>query len=264
MGSVREQLTNMFIKVMAGTVSREEGTMLINHLAKEDPVGTISEIAFLRDNPPPNVFPKTILHTVALARNKAFFKLMVESLDHKNEEVSILAAEEMARLHTGEAKSALIGHLNSEAYHVRKASAAALAKGFGAEGIEILKNHVLSHEEPFFRSTSAQGLLIAGRKGVEALLEILNSGNPGAVTSAAEAISKAGDNKSGEDITVIINALSSAGDKKDIPSVIALLKAVASFKERARNFAGYVLAFADYPFEEVRSEAENALREIRS
>ena len=84
MSSIKEKLTNMFLKVMAGTVTREEGTMLINHLAKEDPSGTVSELAYLVENPPPGVFQKTILHTISLARNKAFFGIMISCLEHKN------------------------------------------------------------------------------------------------------------------------------------------------------------------------------------
>ena len=44
MSSIREKLTNMFSKVMAGTVTREEGTMLINHLAREDLAETVREL----------------------------------------------------------------------------------------------------------------------------------------------------------------------------------------------------------------------------
>ncbi|MDP2690278.1 MAG: hypothetical protein Q8P48_09225, partial [Deltaproteobacteria bacterium] len=77
MSGEREKLANMFTKVMAGTVTREEGTMLINHLAKEDMASTVSELSYLMENPPPGVFPKTILHTIALSRNKAFHDIMI-------------------------------------------------------------------------------------------------------------------------------------------------------------------------------------------
>jgi hypothetical protein len=60
MSSIREKLTNMFSKVMAGTVTREEGTMLLNHLAKEDQAGTVTELAALIETPPPGVFLKTL------------------------------------------------------------------------------------------------------------------------------------------------------------------------------------------------------------
>ena len=51
MSSIKEKLTNMFEKVMAGTVTREEGTMLLNHLVREDPAGTVAELALLIENP---------------------------------------------------------------------------------------------------------------------------------------------------------------------------------------------------------------------
>ncbi|MBI5493371.1 MAG: HEAT repeat domain-containing protein [Deltaproteobacteria bacterium] len=263
MSSIREKLNNMFSKVMAGTVTREEGTMLINHLAKEDQADTIRELIYLIDNPPQGVFPKTVLHTIALSRNKAFYGIMLESLEHKNEDVSILAAEELASLKTSDAKYVLMEHLNSEVYHVRKASALALAKGFD-DGVEILKRHIIAHPEPFYRLTSAQALLLSGRKGgLSSLIEILSSGNEGAVKTAAEALSGAGDMLPGEDIPKILGALMLAGDNKDSRLIIELLKVVAGLKGRARGFEGFVLAFTDYPSDPVRAEAEHALKEIR-
>lgn len=262
MSSIREKLTNMFSKVMAGTVTREEGTMLINHLAKEDQAGTVMELSYLIDNPPPGVFPKTVLHTIALARNKAFYSIMLAALEHKNEDVSILAAQELARLKTSDAKYVLTEHLTSEVYHVRKASALALVKGF-EDGVEILKKHIETHPEPFFRSTSAQALLLSGKKGIAALIGILSSGDEGAVKSASEVLSGAGDLLTGEDIPKILGALMLAGDNNDSRLIIELLKVVASLKGRARGFEGFVLAFADYPSEPVRLEAQNTLKVIR-
>ena len=57
MRSTREKLAHMFSKVMAGTVTREEGTMLLNHLVKEDLAGTIKELAYLIDYRPGH-FPR--------------------------------------------------------------------------------------------------------------------------------------------------------------------------------------------------------------
>lgn len=263
MSPIREKLNNMFTKVMAGTVTREEGTMLINHLAKEDQAGTIRELLHLIDNPPQGVFPKTVLHTISLSRNKAFYGIMVESLEHKNEDVSILAAEELAGLKTSDAKSVLTEHLNSEVYHVRKASALALAKGF-EDGVELLKRHVNTHPEPFYRLTSAQGLLLSGRKaGLSSLIETLSSGNEGAVKTAAEVLAGAGEVLSSEDIPKILGALMLAGDSRDSRLIIELLKVVAGLKGRAIGFEGFVLAFTDYPSETVRAEAEHTLKEIR-
>lgn len=263
MSTIREKLTNMFSKVMAGTVTREEGTMLINHLAREDQAETVRELSNLMDNPPPGVFPKTILHTIALSRNKAFYNIMVAGLDHKNEDVSILAAQELAKLKTADAKGVLAEHLNSDAYHVRKASAIALVQGF-VEGLEIVKGHMLEQTEPFYRLTSAQALVKAGRKGVDTLITVLSSENAGAITSAAEALIISADEISQTDVPRVFDALMTAGDRKDTQTIIELLKVAASLKDKARGFEGYVKAFSDYPFEPVRKEAQNALNRIRS
>lgn len=263
MSSIKEKLNNMFSKVMAGTVTREEGTMLINHLAKEDQAGTVKELMFLIDNPPPGVFPKTILHTVALSRNKAFFNIMIACLEHKNEDVSILAAQELAKLKTGDAKEVLTEHLDSEAYHVRKASAIALVQGF-VDGIELVRDHLLKHREPFYRLTSAQALLKAGKKGVDSLLSILSSGQGGPMATAAEALAAGSRDLDQNDIPRIFDALMTAGDRKDAQSIIELLKVAGALKGKASGFEGFVLAFADYPSEPVRKEAQNALKMIRS
>lgn len=263
MSSVKEKLTNMFSKVMAGTVTREEGTMLINHLVKEDQAATVKELVYLIDYPPPGVFPKTILHTIALSRNKAFFNIMISCLEHKNEDVSILAAQELAKLKTGDAKEVLTEHLDSEVYHVRKASAIALVQGF-VEGVDIVKGHVLRHREPFYRLTSAQALIVAGRKGVDSLISILASGEVGPMMTAAEALISGCGALDQNDVTKVFDALMTAGDKKDSPLIIELLKVVAALKGKASGFEGFVMAFTDYPSEPVRKEAQNALKMIRS
>lgn len=264
MSEMRDKLSNMFIKVMAGTVTREEGTMLINHLVKENPAEAVKEVAYLIDTPPPNVFPKTIFHTIALTRNKVFFDVMVQSLDNKNEEVSILAAEELARQRSDDAKKVLVEHLLSEAYHVRKATATALAKGFGAEGIEILKKHIHAHKETFYRTTSALGLLSVGSKGVEALLQIMLTDDSGAVCTAAEVLGKDPSKIKDEDVPRVIDALMMAGDRKDSSAIIALLKTAATLKGRVKKYEWYVAAFEDYPFNLVRNEAKAAMKEIAS
>lgn len=262
MNSIREKLSNMFSKVMAGTVTREEGTMLINHLAKENLVETVSELSYLIDTPPPGVFSKTILHTIALARNKSFHNILVASLDHKNEDVSILAAEELARLKTSEAQEVLVEHLTSDVYHVRKASAAALAQF--PEGLATLKEHILTHSEPFYRLTSAQALIKAGKQGIETLLSILNSGKEDAVKSIAEALIAAGKDLGNSEIPKIFEALMMAGDRKDTQSILGLLKVAGSLKGKARGFEGYVMAFEDHPTESVRKEAQDALKQIKA
>ncbi len=259
MGTIREQLTNMFSKVMAGTVTREEGTMLINHLARDGQADTTKELAFLIDNPPPGVFAKTILHTIALSRNKAFFNLMISSLEHKNEDLSILAAQELARLKTSDAKHVLTEHLNSEAYHVRKVSALALVEGF-SDGPEILKKHILAHAEPFYRSTSAEALTKCGENGTNVLIYILQLQNTGAAVTAAQALDNMAGKLTSADIPKIIEALMLAGDRKDSLLIIELLKLVSHIGRRAKGFEGYVKVFSDHPSKAVHDEAANAIK----
>ncbi len=260
MSTVRERLANMFTKIMAGTITREEGTFLINDLAKKNLAECIKDLGYLIDNPPSGVSPKAILHTVALSRNKAFNNLMIASLEHKNEGVSILAASELGRLHTDEAKRVLVDHLSSEVYHVRQASAEALTEF--ADGFEILKKHILAHKEPFYRGTSAQALLKAGKKGMEALLSILSSGNFGAIATVAAVIIKSAQSIEAADSPKIFDALKFAGDKKDTASIIELLRLVAALKDRAKGFEQYVRAFADHPYELIRKEAKSTLAQI--
>lgn len=263
MNDIREKLSNMFQKVMAGTVTREEGTMLINFLAKQTPADTVKELTYLIDNPPQNVFPKTVVHTIALTRNRLFYDLMVKSLDHKNEEVSILAAEELARLHTSEAMTVLVEHLTSEAYHVRKASALAIAKGFGPEGIEILKNHIMTGNGPFYLSTSINALLEAGKRGMDAIMHILSHGNAATVTVVAQGILKSDKAVPDTDIPKVVEALMRAGDRKDTSSITELLRLVGSFREKAKSYEGFVMAFTDHQSDTVKNEAKHTLQMLK-
>lgn len=260
--SSKEKLTNMFTKVVAGTVTREEGAMLLNHLAKEDPDGALSELALLIKDPPPGVFAKTIIHMIALARNKAFYGIMVANLDHDNEDIPDIAAQEIARLKTAEAREVLSDRLNSAAVHVRKASATALVQNF-SDGLEVVKRHMLLEQQrPMYRLTSAQALLSAGRKGVETLLSLLGSEDGDAVTTAAEALISAGNGLDQADIPRVFDALMSAGDREDARSIIEILKVAASLSGRARGFEGFIRAFSDHPLEPVRAEAQNALNRV--
>lgn len=262
MSSIKEKLNNMFLKVVAGTVTREEGAMLLNHLAKEDPSGTAEELLSLVDAPPQGVYPKTILHMVALARNKAFYEIMATGLLNRDEDVSILSAQELARIKSFEARNLLTENLNHDTPHVRKASAVALIQGF-PEGLDIVKRHVIGDREPELRSSSAQALVESGRKGVEALLMVLGSGSPEGLDVAAEALADSAEELGAGDVQKVFEALTNAGDREDRASIIGLLKVVASLRDKARGFEGFIQAFADSPFEQVRSEATSALRKIR-
>ncbi|MFQ5442304.1 MAG: HEAT repeat domain-containing protein [Thermodesulfobacteriota bacterium] len=258
-----EKLTNMFSKIMAGTVTREEGGILINHLVKENMVETKKALSYLIENPPRNVFQKTVLHTIALARNKAFLEIMAESLHSDNEDVSLMAASELARLRTEDAKNILLENLNHEIYHVRKSSAIALAEDFGEEGLEKLKDHILTHEEPFYRATSAQALLCAGKRGKEVLFSILSSDNPGAIHSATEVIAESAMELTAEYLPLAVDGLLRSADRRDIPSIVELLKVIALFEEGARKFEDYVAVFTDDPSESVRVEAQRTMKRIR-
>lgn len=253
----------MFSKIIAGTVSREEGAILINHLVKESSVETISALSYLIENPPRNVFQKTMLHTIALARNKALFKIMAESIHSKDEDVSLLAASELARLRTDGAKKTLIEHLDNDIYHVRRSAAVALAEDYGDDGIDILKDHILSHEEPFYRATSAQGLLNSGETGVKTLFSIMSIAKPGPAFSAVEALTGFEGEIKDDLIPVAIETLMQAGDRRDIPLVVEVLKLLALFKKRALKYEAFITAFADDNSESIRLEAQKTLHEIR-
>lgn len=260
--SIKEQLINMFSKVMAGTVSREEGTMLLNYLVKEKQAETVRELVYLIETPPPGVFPKTILHTIALSRNRAFYNIMVAGLCSKHEDVSLLAAEELGRLKTAEAKNTLVEHLKSERYHVRKVSAAALAQNY-EDGPAMVEKELLSNPEPFFRTTYAQALTRAGKNGIAALLNVMNTGSSAAAVASAEALTSIATELDEKEIQQVFHALMSAGDRKDSMLIIAILKLAGTLSSRVRGFEGYVKAFTDHPADIVRDEAKAALRLIK-
>lgn len=260
--SIKEKLNNMFLKVVAGTVTREEGAMLLNHLAKEDAAGTAGELALLVDTPPQGVYPKTILHMVALARNKVFYELMAAGLVNRDEEVSMMSAQELARIKSFEARNLLSEHLNNDSPHVRKASASALIQGF-PEGLDIVRRHAAGDRSPDLRLSSAQALVESGRKGAEALLDLLGSGSADGLDVAAEALADAVEELGAADVQKVFDALINAGDREDHASTAGLLRVAASLKDKARGFEGFIQAFADSPVEQVRLEARNALQKIR-
>lgn len=262
MSSIKEQLINMFSKVMAGTVSREEGTMLLNYLVREKQAETVRELVYMIETPPPGVFPKTILHTIALSRNRAFYNIMIAGLCSKHEDVSLLAAEELGKLKTVEAKNALVEHLKSERYHVRKVSATALAQNY-EDGPAMVEKELLSNPEPFFRTTYAQALAKAGKNGFTALLHVMSTGSSAAAVASAEALTSVANELDEKDVQQVFHALMSAGDRKDSMLIIAILKLAGTLSSRVRGFEGYVKAFLDHPADIVRDEAKAALRLIK-
>lgn len=264
MSSTRDQLVSMFSKVMGGTVTREEGAMLLNDMARGMEAEVLKELTFLVENPPPDVHQKTILHTIVLARNEAFLSIMISSLANESDEVSTFAAEELARLKSDEAKKVLVEHLGVDDYNVRKVTAAAFARNFGAEGIELLRNYIIENPEPLYRLTSADALLGAGRPGINALLSVLKCPDPGPLQTVAEAIEKGGVELDGDSMRSVIDGLLLAGDREDEPSIAALLKAIASLGSRARPLGVYVMAFSDHRSEAVRNAARGTLKKIGS
>lgn len=258
-----DRLTAMFSKIIAGTVSREEGAILINHLVKENSIETISALTYLIENPPRNVFQKTVLHTIALARNKALFKIMAESIHSQDEDVSFLAASELARLRTEGAKTTLIENLDNEIYHVRKSAAMALAEDYGDDGLNVLKEHMLDHEEPFYRATSAQGLVCAGASGINTLFSILQTDKEGPVFSSAEALTGFEGEIKANLIPVAIEALMKAGDRRNIPLVVELLRLLALCNKEALKYEPFIAAFTDDNSESIRLEAQKTLHTIK-
>ncbi|MBI5562453.1 MAG: hypothetical protein HY894_06340 [Deltaproteobacteria bacterium] len=262
MSTVRDQLLNMFGKVSAGTVTEAEGTMLINSLAKKEPQEVVKELYDLIHNTPAHLTAQLIFHTVAASRSRLFFDVLTSALDHKREDVSIFACEELSRYFAMEAKFVLAEHLNSDAYHVRKSSATIIAKVFGDSGLEILKKHVLAHAEHYYRMTSADVLANCGKKGVDALVAILNFGNHNAAATVAEVLSRDPYQIADADVPKILNALMEAGDANAKDAIVALLKLAASLGKRTKQFVEYVRAYEDWPDELVSAEAWNALMEI--
>lgn len=262
MSDTREKLINMFSKILAGTVTREEGTFLINALVKNDLDGTKKDIMSLLQNPPPNIHAKTVLHTIILSRNKGLSDVVVAGLTHKSEDVAVFSAQELARLKSAEAKAMLLTQLGSDAYHVRKACGMALAENF-KDGLDMLRDHVLSGTDASCRATSALSMLKSGRPGVLALLGILNSGGTDGASAAAGALCLAGDVIMKEDLPKIFDALMSSGDRNDDQVIIDILKIIAALNGKARGFESYVMAFTDYASETVRVEVQNTLRQIK-
>lgn len=262
MSAVRDQLLSMFARVAAGTVTQEEGTMLINSLVKKEPQDTVKELYDLIHNTPIEFSTQLIFHTVASSRSRAFFDVLTSALDHKSEEVSMFACEELSKYFPAEAQFVLAEHLGSDVYYVRKASGTILVRIFGDTGIDLLTRQLLSHAEHYYRVTSAEVLANAGKKGVDALIRILNSNNHDATATVAEVLAKDPYQINDADVVKIFNALLEAGDAKAKEAVVALLKLVAALGRRAKQFVEYVRAYEDYPDELISAEAWNTLLEI--
>jgi hypothetical protein len=264
MATIKEQLNAVFVKIMAGTVTREEGGMLLGDLVGTDKAGTLKELEYLLENPPQNVHRKTIFHTVILSRDKAFVFLIAKTLDSQDEDLAIVAAEELSRLHTAEAEKVLSEHLNVETYSTRKASAAALARGCGANGVKLLREHLLECTLALYCDTSTEALLQAGRAGIETLIEVLACGKEVPTNSAVKALVKAPGTLLISEIRPLVDALMFAGDSDDSVSTVALLKVIASLGGAAGKYEGFVLAFEENRSSLVSDEAGRTLAAIRT
>ncbi len=264
MTTVKEQLNTVFTKIMAGTVTREEGAMLLNDCVKNSGAETIKELEYLLINPPQNVHKKTIFHTMVLARNKAFVPLMAITLDNPDEDLAIVAAQELSRLHTDEAQDVLIKHLDIDNYGARKASAEALARGFGQKGADILKEHVINNDVALIRLTSAEALLQAGSAGFKALIELIFCEKSGPSDSAVEVLTKAPGSLLSKEVRPLVDALMVAGDKDDTVAAIALLKIITSLGGLAGRYVDFVRVFEENASEAVRDEAGRTLASIRA
>ncbi|MBE9527653.1 MAG: HEAT repeat domain-containing protein [Proteobacteria bacterium] len=264
MATIKEQLNTLFAKITAGTVTREEGGMLLGDLVGKEEAETLKELAYMVENPPESVNRKTVFHTIVLARNKAYVPLIAKTLDSQDEELAIVAAEELSRLHTAEAVQALGEHLRAETCSTRKASAAALARGCGSNGVQLLREHLLESTQALYCDTSAAALLQAGRAGIEALIEVLVCGKEAPVNSAVEALVKAPGTVLVSEVRSLIDALMLAGDNGDPVSTVALLKVIASLGGAAGKYEGFVLAFEENLSSLVSDEAGRTLAAIRT
>lgn len=262
--SLRDQIIAMFLKIAAKTISREEGTLLLNDLQKHstDKSEVRRIIIDLSEKPPKDVYVKTIFHTVALTKNPAFTKILEVGLEHKSEDISIVAADGLARLGNDEARDSLVHHLTSDSYHVRKASGDVLIKGWGRQGIKLVATHGLSHPETYYRYTAALSLAKSGRTGISTLLETFATNNMNAIQSAADALSEVGNAVAKEEVPKLVHALEAAIGSKHSNAAIALLKLLGVMKEKVSGFEEHIAILLDYNYEPIRISAQNALASI--
>lgn len=262
--SVRDQIVAMFLKIAAKTISREEGTLLLNDLQRRasDKSEVRRIIIDLSEKPPKDVYVKTIFHTVALTKNPAFTKILEVGLEHKSEDISIVAADGLANLGNDEARDALAHHLINDSYHVRKASGDVLIKGWGKMGIKLVAMHGLSHPETYYRYTAALSLARSGKAGISVLLETFSSNNMNAIQSAADALSEVENAVGKEEVPKLVYALETAVANKHSAAVIALLKLLGAMKGKVSGFEEHIAVLTDYNYEPVRIAANNALASV--
>ncbi len=263
--SLRDQIVTMFLKIAARTISREEGTLLLNDIVRgniNNKIEVVRTILDLCQKPPKDIYVKTVFHTIALAKNPVFTKILEVGLEHKNEEISIVCADGLANLGNDEARDSLTQHLTNDSYHVRKASGDVLIKGWGRMGVKLVVANGLSHPETYYRYTAALSLARGGKAGISALLEVFISNNMNAIQSAAEALSEFENVVGKEDVPKLVHALEAAVANKHSNAILALLKLLGTMKDKVSGFEEHIAVLTDYNYEPVRIAAHNALASV--
>lgn len=170
---IRQRLCSVFQKIADGKVTREGGALFLKDLVRMADTGlVVKELENLTACPPSGVYAKTILHTLLLTRNDLFIGILSKFLTHKDEEIAVFAAKGLAGLGSFESLKVLVKHLDHDGYLCRKAAAEALAEGFGRDGIEALKHHIMAVNGYMYKLTSIEALL-KSKDGVRALVEIM-------------------------------------------------------------------------------------------
>jgi HEAT repeat protein len=263
--SMDAKVEAMFHKVSSKTITREEGALLLNDLVKQsaDKGALLRIIRDFCQKPPSDVLVKTIFHTVALANNPEFEPILEASLDHDNEEVSFVSAEGLARFRSDKAKNALVRNLDNAVYHVRKASGDVLIRGWGKEGISLVVTHGLSHPDLYVRETAASRLAGNGKRGISALIDVMETNNLDAIHSAAEALIEAGISSAEKDqVKKIIHALTLADSGRQSATVITLMNLLSVLQESVEGFEEYIAAFLSHDAELVRQAARRTLASL--
>ncbi|MCR4314661.1 MAG: HEAT repeat domain-containing protein, partial [Candidatus Uhrbacteria bacterium] len=159
-GEIRERLCSVFRKIADGKVTREGGAIFLKDLLKRADAGlVVEELERLTACPPSGVYANTILHTLLLTGNDLFIDILSKFLTHEDEEMAGFAARGLAGFRSFDALKVLVRHLDNDGYLCRKAAAEALAEGFGRDGFEALKRHIMAVNGYMYKLTSIEVLL---------------------------------------------------------------------------------------------------------
>ncbi len=170
---IRQRLCSVFLKIADRKVTREGGAMFLKDLLRMADAGlVVEELERLTACPPSGVYVRTILHTLLLTGNDFFIGILSRFLTHADEETAGFAARGLAGLRSFEALKVLVRHLDHDSYLCRKATADALAEGFGRDGTEALKRHIMAVNGYMYKMTSIEALL-KSKDGVRVLVETM-------------------------------------------------------------------------------------------